>query len=187
MLFADVYHDMTKLSKRQFLETGVRRSHQQIPFGYSTLLQKRKLRIRSAQVRAAFSVNRELINLYWDIGRRIAERQQKERWGTSVIERLAKDIQRAFPGIKGFSLSNIWRMRAFYLAYTADVENLAQPVRELDGINLPQPVAEIPWGHNVLLIEKIKNPLERLWYAKKNDSKWVEPSDPMASDRKRFV
>jgi hypothetical protein len=63
--------------------------------------------------------------------------------------RLAKDLQQAFPGVKGFSARNIWRMRAFYLAYAHQVQELSNPMTELDGQNLPQAVAEIPWGHNV--------------------------------------
>ncbi len=78
-----------------------------------------KTRVRSAQLKAAVVVNRELIQLYWDIGRLIVERQDKEDWGKSVVERLAADIQRAFPGIQGFSPVNVWRMRAFFLAYLA--------------------------------------------------------------------
>jgi predicted nuclease of restriction endonuclease-like (RecB) superfamily len=106
-----------------------------------------------------------MIQLYWNIGRLIVERQQREGWGKGIVDRLAKDIQKAFPGLKGFSPSNVWRMRSFYVAYTKEVAILAQPVRELDGQNLPQAVAEIPWGHNVILIEKTKDPLQRLWYA----------------------
>jgi predicted nuclease of restriction endonuclease-like (RecB) superfamily len=84
-----------------------------------------------------------------------------------VIERLAHDLQQAFPGVKGFSARNIWRMRAFYLAYTQQVQELSNRVAELDGQNLPQAVAEIPWGHNVLLLEKVKDVQARLWYIHK--------------------
>ena len=138
-----------------------------IPRDYGLFLRELKDRIRQAQLRAALSVNRELIQLYWDIGRRIVERQVKEKWGTGVIKKLAKDLQKDFPGVKGFSESNIWRMRAFYLAYTPEPEILAQPVREIDGAQLPQAAAEIPWGHNILIFEKVKDSVERLWYARK--------------------
>ncbi len=74
-----------------------------------------KERIRSAQLRAAQAVNRELIELYWQIGRSIVERQRSDGWGKSVVERLAKDLQAEFPGMSGFSPRNVWRMRAFYL------------------------------------------------------------------------
>jgi predicted nuclease of restriction endonuclease-like (RecB) superfamily len=148
------------------------------PASYAALLNDLKGRIRIAQVKAVLAVNRELIGLYWDIGRAIVERQKAEGWGKSVVDRLAADLQKEFPGESGFSTSNLWRMRSFYLAYTEGVINLAQAVRdlkdadlqrpvgelprpvlaqlarELDGSNLPQAVAEIPWGHNIALIEK---------------------------------
>jgi predicted nuclease of restriction endonuclease-like (RecB) superfamily len=150
-----------------------------LPAGYAKLLDDVKKRIAQSRVRAALSVNRELIRLYWEIGRLIVQRQEQEGWGKSVIERLASDVQAAFPGIHGFSTTNIRRMRAFYLGYTKELTNLPQPVRdlpppilpqavgELDGVNLPEPVAEIPWGHNAVLIEKLKDPTERIWYARK--------------------
>jgi predicted nuclease of restriction endonuclease-like (RecB) superfamily len=138
-----------------------------LPPGYEGCLRDLKERIRTAQLRASLSVNRELIALYWQIGQRIVTQQEQEGWGTAVIDRLAKDLQAAFPGVSGFSPRSIWRMRAFYVAYTTAVTNLGAPDPDLDGVNLPQPVAEIPWGHNALLIEKIKDPRERLWYARK--------------------
>ncbi|QEH35052.1 hypothetical protein OJF2_35970 [Aquisphaera giovannonii] len=145
---------------------------------YAALLDDLKARIRTAQVKAALAVNRELIGLYWDIGRTIVERQKSEGWGKAVVDRLAADLQKEFPGESGFSGSNLWRMRSFYLAYTEEVVNLARAVRdlsgstlqqavgELDGRILPQAVAAIPWGHNIALIEKLKDPSERLWYAR---------------------
>jgi predicted nuclease of restriction endonuclease-like (RecB) superfamily len=138
-----------------------------LPPGYAELLEDLKGRVRTAQMRAAIAVNREMIGLYWDIGRLIVERQEREAWGKAVVDRLAGDIQKAFPGMGGFSASNVWRMRAFYLAYTKEVTILAHPVRELDGRTLPDVTAALPWGHNVILVEKIKDPLQRLWYAGK--------------------
>jgi predicted nuclease of restriction endonuclease-like (RecB) superfamily len=134
------------------------------PDGYGEFLKELKTRIRSAQIKAALSVNRELIALYWHIGKSIVERQGIERWGKAIVERLAADLRSEFPGVTGFSSGNIWRMRAFYLAWTDEV--LAQPARELDGHNLPQVVAGIPWFHNVILVEKLNDPRERLWYAR---------------------
>jgi predicted nuclease of restriction endonuclease-like (RecB) superfamily len=119
------------------------------------------------------SVNRELIYLYWNIGKSIVEKQEDMGWGKSVVEQLAKDLRREFPNVKGFSSRNIWRMRAFYLAYTEDVKKFAQAVPEssskdlaelvlgLDGVDLPQAVAEIPWGHNLTIINKIKDEKQR--------------------------
>lgn len=156
--------------------------------GYGQFLEDLKVRIRSAQVRAALSVNRELIALYWHTGKSIVERQRVEGWGKSVVDRLSADIRREFPGLKGFSASNIWRMRSFYLTWTSDAQelaqgvrdpsspNLAQIVRDLAERNLPHPISEIPWGHNVLLLEKIKDPLQRIWYASQTTlNGWSRP------------
>jgi len=138
-----------------------------LPPGYAKLLEDIKGRIQQAQVRAAVGVSRELIRLYWDIGREIVQRQEREGWGKAVVQRLAADVQREFPGMAGFSPQNIWYMRAFYLAWTGDVAKLQQPVGELDGRNLPHVVGEIPWGHNLQLLTKLKDPRQRLWYAQK--------------------
>ena len=138
---------------RQFLSQAVTESGG-LPRGYAEFLENLKTRIRAAQIKAALSANRELIRLYWDIGKAIVERQEKEGWGRSVVERLARDLQAEFPGISGFSPQNMWYMRAFYLAWTAEVANLQQPVGGLDGENLPQAVGEIPWGHNLQLLSK---------------------------------
>ena len=78
-----------------------------IPKDYAVLLNDIKQRIRSAQYEALKAVNKELISLYWDIGRIIVERQKEETWGKSVVEQLAKDLQAEFPGIHGFSTRNI--------------------------------------------------------------------------------
>ncbi len=137
-----------------------------LPAGYPALLDELKQRIRAMQLKAAVSVNRELIALYWHIGESIAERQRVEGWGKTVVQRLAADLQREFPGISGFSPSNIWRMRAFYLAWTEGASRLAQPVRELDFAPPPPEVTGIPWGHNVCLVETVKDPTVRLWYAR---------------------
>lgn len=127
-----------------------------LPDGYGQLLDEIKQRISAARVKAALSVNRELIALYWDIGRLIVQRQQREGWGRGVIEQLGRDIQVAFPGISGFSPSNLWRMRLLYIAYSQGVTILAQAVRELS--------ATVPWGHHVLLLGKIKSPPALLYY-----------------------
>ena len=122
--------------------------------GYEEFLRDLKARIRSAQIKAALSVNRELILLYWEIGKAILERQEHSGWGDAVLDRLSKDLMSAFPETQGLSRRNLYRMRAFYLTY-----------RETPKF-VPQVVAQIPWGHNVLIIEKIKNSREREWYAR---------------------
>ena len=120
---------------------------------YEAFLSILKTRVRTAQLRATLAVNRELVLLYWQIGRDILERQQDEGWGAKVIERLAKDLKSEFPDMKGFSRSNLLYMRAFAEAYPD--EQIVQQV-----------VGQIPWGHNITLLEKLKCPKERLWYAK---------------------
>lgn len=141
--------------KSNLSKTSHQDSH--APNGYGTFLEDLKHRIRSAQVQAMTKVNEELIRLYWEIGREITERQEKEGWGTQVIERLAKDLQNSFPGTGGFSRTNVFRMRAFFLAY----QKVPQAVGQLQDL----PIFRIPWGHNTIIIEKIPSIGDRLWYA----------------------
>jgi predicted nuclease of restriction endonuclease-like (RecB) superfamily len=142
---------------------------------YQRLLRDIKSRIRDAQIRASLSVNRELIQLYWDVGEMIVNRQRVEGWGKSIVDKLAADLQKDFPGIEGFSPRNIWRMRAFYVAWASDRPQRAVAQRgQKDSARLaprkkqflPQAVAEIPWGHNVTLLEKLKDSVQRTWYAR---------------------
>jgi predicted nuclease of restriction endonuclease-like (RecB) superfamily len=121
---------------------------------YDDWLRHLKERIRTAQVRAALAVNQELLLLYWQIGRSILEQQQQEGWGTKVIERLAKDLRKEFPNIKGFSRSNLSYMKAFAEAYPDDAI-------------VQRSVGQLPWRHNVALIDKLKTQEQRLWYAEK--------------------
>jgi predicted nuclease of restriction endonuclease-like (RecB) superfamily len=134
-----------------------------LPAGYAAFLNDLKTRVRSAQLKAAVAVNTELIQLYWDIGRAIVERQEAEGWGAKVIERLGADLQREFPGQSGFSRQNIYRMRAFVLAFASGSEIVSQPARQLAP---PQEFQEIPWFHVVTIVEQVKDPAARLWYAK---------------------
>lgn len=137
-----------------------------LPLDYVDFLDSLKTRVRQAQTKAMLSVNRELIQLYWDIGREIVQRQEQAGWGQSVLERLADDLQKALPGVSGFSRSNVFRMRAFYLAYRTP-EIVAQPVRQIAEDAPPESVAHLPWGHNVVLFQKVKDADQRLWYAAK--------------------
>jgi hypothetical protein len=109
----------------------VPRSGRSLPVGYVELLEDLKARVRTAQLKAAVAANRELVRLYWDIGRLIVERQEREGWGKGIVDRLARDLQQAFPGLADFSPSNVSRMRALYLAYTKEVANSAQAVPNL--------------------------------------------------------
>lgn len=110
-----------------------------------------RTRVYQSQNRAFQAVNKELISLYWDLGKVIAKKQASEEWGKSTVERLAKDLQAEFVGVTGFSASNLWRMKSFYLAYK-DSEFLAPLVRE------------IPWTHNFIIFEKMKRNEERAFY-----------------------
>lgn len=125
-----------------------------LPTGYDEFLRELKERIRSAQVRAALAVNRELVLLYWQIGRDILSRQQQQGWGAKVINQLAKDLKKAFPEMKGFSRTNLLYMRAFAQAYPD--EHFVQQV-----------AGQIPWFHNCVLLDKVKDATERQWYIQK--------------------
>ena len=122
------------------------------PTGYTEWLTELKTRIQSAQQRAALAVNRELVLLYWQIGRDILARQAEQGWGAKVIERLAHDLRTTFPDMKGFSRANLMYMRAF-----AD----AWPDAEI----VQQAVGQLPWGHNLVLLTKLKESTTRLAYA----------------------
>lgn len=132
-----------------------------LPESYPTLLEDIKIRIRESQIKAAMSVNQELIKLHWWIGSEIVKRQEAEGWKAEVIERLCKDIKSAFPGLKGFSRSNVFYMRSFYMSYS----RVQQAVGFLEVP--PDYCLNIPWGHNVILLNKVKNQVEREWYARR--------------------
>ena len=122
-----------------------------LPGDYKCLLAEVKERVRSAHHAALKAVNTELVGLYWDIGRMIADRQEREGWGKSVVQQLAADLRSEFPGMTGFSRRNVFYMREFYLLY-----------RDLPKV---QPlVAQIAWTHNLVILQRCKDPLEREFY-----------------------
>ncbi len=123
-----------------------------LPEGYSLFLSDLKEQIRTAQVRAAIAVNHELVILYWRIGQMILERQEKAGWGAKVIDQLSQDLRREFPEIKGFSSRNLKYMRTFAETYP-------------DIAIVQEVLAQITWYHNLALLEKLKVPEERFWYA----------------------
>ncbi len=139
---------------RQSEQAMVQQSAAQLPSDYGPFLEDLKTRIQTARVKAALAANREMVLLYWDIGRRILERQKAQGWGAKVVERLAHDLRIAFPDMKGFSRANILYMRAFADAYP-------------DVTIVQQAAGQIPWFHNVVILEKIKDPATRLWYVRK--------------------
>ena len=122
------------------------------PEGYADWLADLKGRIHTAQQRATLAVNRELVLLYWHIGCDILARQAAQGWGAKVIERLAHDLRTAFPEMKGFSRANLMYMRAFAEAW---------PDAEI----VQQAVGQLPWGHNLVLLSRLKDPQQRLAYA----------------------
>jgi len=123
------------------------------PDTYGQFLADLKRRIRTAQLRASIAVNRELVLLYWQIGRDILDRQQRENWGAKVIDRLAADLKGAFPDMKGFSPRNLKYMRRFAEVWAG--EEFVQQV-----------AAQLPWFHNCVLLDKLSDREERIWYAK---------------------
>ncbi len=125
-----------------------------LPADYAAWLAELKARIHAAQQRATLAVNRELVLLYWQIGRDILARQGMEGWGAKVIERLAQDLRSAFPDMKGFSPRNLKYMRAFAEAWPE--------VDFVQGV-----LAQLPWYHQLALLDKLNNSEERRWYAAK--------------------
>jgi predicted nuclease of restriction endonuclease-like (RecB) superfamily len=119
---------------------------------YRNFLGQATAQIRQARTRAAQSVNKEAISLYWWLGEHIVKHQNQYGWGKSVVERLSKDLKKGFPDAKfGFSPQNLWYMRQFYLEYS-------------DKPNLQQLVGEIPWGQNLLIMSNVKDEAEKLYY-----------------------
>ena len=118
---------------------------------YKDFVSDIKQRIHSAQYEAMKAVNKQQIQLNWDIGQMIVEKQELHGWGKSVVEKLSKDLQKEFPGQRGWSERNLWRMRQLYMTYRSNEF-------------LPPFVAEIGWTHNCIIIEKCKNDLEREFY-----------------------
>jgi predicted nuclease of restriction endonuclease-like (RecB) superfamily len=127
------------------------RVNQNLPTDYAHLLTEIKGRVRAAQLHALRAVNRELVRLYWDIGKLISARQKGETWGRSVIPQLAEDLQTEFPGVNGFSSRNLWNMRNLFVSYSQHPK--LQPL-----------VAEIGWTQNVVILDRCKDPLQREFY-----------------------
>jgi len=143
-----------QISKPQISDTGIQFPDKQAGvFDYAEWLSGLKRRIREAQVRAAIAVNTELVRLYWQIGHEILQRQRQQGWGSKVVERLARDLKTEFPEMSGFSRANFMYMRAFAAAWTE--EEIVQ-----------QAVGQIPWGHNIVLLDKLDARELRLAYAR---------------------
>ncbi|MPM30136.1 putative nuclease YhcG [bioreactor metagenome] len=156
---------------------------------YGAWLKALKEQIRQSQIKAALSVNAELILLYWEMGRQIVEKQKNSDWGSGFIDRLSADLKREFPGMNGFSRTNLFAMKKFHSFY----QNLPELIPHAGGhftlpakdLKIPQaggqmaehPVLSlcclIPWKHNVLIIEKLKDPAQVIFYlAKTVENSW---------------
>ncbi|MES2850152.1 MAG: PDDEXK nuclease domain-containing protein [Bacteroidota bacterium] len=146
---------------------------------YINWLKQLKERIRSAQIKAASRVNAELLFLYWELGKEIQEKEQEARWGTKLIEQLSKDLLNEFPGMKGFSRTNLFYIKKWYLFYNSNDSIVPQPVGLLssrkklpvnksasgpDAAKVPQFVGQIPWGHHREIITHCKTTKEAFFY-----------------------
>lgn len=157
---------------------------------YKQWLTDLKSRIRSSQMKAALAVNSELISLYWDLGRMIVEKQENNKWGSKLIEQLAKDLKAEFPDMSGFSKTNLLYCRKLYQFYSDRIklEIGEQVVHQSESSIIPQVVGQsgneivnqvvsqlnfierlirqIPWGHHLLILKKITDPEEAIFYIK---------------------
>jgi predicted nuclease of restriction endonuclease-like (RecB) superfamily len=120
---------------------------------YKRFYKEIRARIISGKISASRAIDRASISMYWDIGQRIVEKQEKNKWGDKVVERLSMDLTREFGNVHGFSPYNLWRMRLFYLTYRENAK-------------LAQLVQVLPWGQNLLILHKVKNNKEREYYLK---------------------
>jgi predicted nuclease of restriction endonuclease-like (RecB) superfamily len=136
---------------KQFNKVTVMTDLTTLPADYPHWLTSLKQRIQGAQQRATLSVNRELVLLYWHIGRDILERQQAQGWGAKIVDQLAKDLTAAFPDMKGFSRRNLLYMRSFSEQWP-------------DAEFVQQAVAQLPWGHNILIIIKCSSVAQARFY-----------------------
>jgi predicted nuclease of restriction endonuclease-like (RecB) superfamily len=121
------------------------------PRSYDMFLEHIKKDIQDSQLRAAVSINKELIELYWRIGKMLSEKALSESWGSKTIERIAKDLASSFPNVNAFSHRNLKFMRQFADSYSEGIRETA--------------ISLIPWGHNILLMQRIPEKKKRLWYA----------------------
>lgn len=126
----------------------------QLDIQYKNWLKTIKQKIKSAQLKAAVTVNAQLLELYWDLGKDIAQKQKEANWGDAILEQLSLDLKLAFPSIKGFSRRNLYAIKQWYSFYAKQSEFV------------PQVVAQIPWGHNRLIVSKIKDEEVALFYCK---------------------
>jgi predicted nuclease of restriction endonuclease-like (RecB) superfamily len=134
-----------------------------LPVSYASILGEIKQRIQAERLRVVMAANSAMIILYWDIGRLILERQERESWGAKVIDRLSADLREAYPDMGGLSSRNLKYMRAFAAAWP-------------DSSIVQRVVAQIPWRSNIALLDKLDDPTIRQWYAEKTiEHGWSQP------------
>lgn len=143
---------------------------------YSAFLKDVKQRIQTAQIKAAVRVNQALLGLYWDLGEQIIEKQRDATWGDGFLEQMSRDLLDEFPEMKGFSRRNLYDMRRWVLFWQQAVAKLGiefglqsvdQVAKQPASQFVRQLVAQIPWGHNLLIINKIEDASEALFYVRK--------------------
>lgn len=138
---------------------------------YKRFIQEIKQRIQSAQIKAAVAVNRELLRLYWDLAKQIIEKQKQTRWGDGFIDQMSRDLREEFPDMKGFSKRNLELMRQWYCFWSGNDIIAKQPATQLDKLlneqNNTTLIFQIPWWHNIVIITKVKNVDEAIFYVQK--------------------
>jgi predicted nuclease of restriction endonuclease-like (RecB) superfamily len=148
---------------------------------YADFIRVIKNKVQSAQIKAAVSVNRELIELYWELAEKFVEKQKNSKWGDGLLAQMSKDLQEEFPDTKGFSLSNLKYMRQWFLFWNdgnaIGQQAVSQSPKSQQAVGFlekaKQLVAQIPWGHNLLIVSKSKNQDEALFYAQKTiENNW---------------
>lgn len=133
-------------------------------FNYATLLKQIKARVALAQKKAIYAANEEMLTMYWDIGKLLFENQKLIGWGNNALEQLSNDLKNDYPKVKGFSPRNCRCMIQFYKEYNQELTIWQQPVAKLGIPNLPLPVKQLSWSHNVILMQKVKDLKARYWY-----------------------
>jgi predicted nuclease of restriction endonuclease-like (RecB) superfamily len=172
IVFPEVFHPMVRRASKLI------KSSANLPADYAPLLADIKRRVQSARIKAGLAANRELLSLYWDIGRLILSRQRTEGWGARVVDRLSSDLQREFPGQQGFSPRNLKYMRAFAEAWPEEsaalrctprepaiVQEPLAPIQRPNSPIVQAPLAQLSWYHHLALLDKLKSRKDRLWYA----------------------
>ena len=137
---------------------------------YKSWINDVKMRIKQSQIKASVKINYELLDLYWELGRDIVSKQENAKWGDSFLNVMSKDLQKAFPGMSGFSTQNLRSVRFWYKFYN-DNANCLQVVSEFEMVE--KMVKSIPWGHNQRIMYKCKDINEALFYVQKTmDNNW---------------